>query len=219
MMQISNMKKAALAFAAAGLMASASAHADSLLLDQDVNTLLAFTVDVSGLTKSVETGVFNVANQTTGASFLAFCSELLQGVAVGAVTTGLEFSPTGVIPVAVQTLYNQSYSLVNPTSAVEVAGFQIALWEAMDNGDLYSGAVQNWAGKTGSATETEALDQAWIYLQALADGDPATGSYQLTNWSNGTSQDIIEAKIPEPTSLALGALGLAGLSIVRRRKS
>ena len=78
MMQISNMKKAALAFAAAGLMASASAHADSLLLDQDVNTLLAFTVDVSGLSKSVETGVFNVANQTTGGSFLAFCSELLQ---------------------------------------------------------------------------------------------------------------------------------------------
>mgnify|MGYP000349593722 CR=1 FL=1 len=35
MMQISNMKKAALAFAAAGLMASASAHADSLLLHGD----------------------------------------------------------------------------------------------------------------------------------------------------------------------------------------
>ena len=27
-----------------------------------MNTLLAFTVDVSGLTKSVETGVFNVAD-------------------------------------------------------------------------------------------------------------------------------------------------------------
>ncbi len=219
MMQISNMKKAALAFAAAGLMASASAHADSLLLDQDVNTLLAFTVDVSSVSKSVETGVFNVANQTTGGSFLAFCSELLQGVAVEAVTTGLEFSPSGVVPAAVQTLYNQSFSLVNPTSAVEVAGFQIALWEAMDDGDLFGGALQNWAGKTGSVTESEALDQAWIYLTALADGDPATASYKLTNWGNALSQDIIEAKIPEPTSMALGALGLAGLSFVRRRKS
>lgn len=219
MMHISNMKKAALAFAAAGLMASASAHADSLLLDQDVNTLLAFTVDVSGLSKSVETGVFNVANQTTGGSFLAFCSELLQGVSVDAVTTGLEFSPSGAVPAAVQTLYNQSFSLVNPTSAVEVAGFQIALWEAMDDGDLFGGALQNWAGKTGSVTESEALDQAWIYLTALADGDPATASYKLTNWGNALSQDIIEAKIPEPTSMALGALGLAGLSLVRRRKS
>lgn len=219
MMQISNMKKAALAFAAAGLMASASAHADSLLLDQDVNTLLAFTVDVSSVSKSVETGVFNVANQTTGGSFLAFCSELLQGVAVEAVTTGLEFSPSGVVPAAVQTLYNQSFSLVNPTSAVEVAGFQIALWEAMDDGDLFGGALQNWAGKTGSVTESEALDQAWIYLTALADGDPSTASYKLTNWGNALSQDIIEAKIPEPTSMALGALGLAGLSFVRRRKS
>jgi MYXO-CTERM domain-containing protein len=68
-------------------------------------------------------------------------------------------------------------------------------------------------------TESEALDQAWIYLTALADGDPATASYKLTNWGNALSQDIIEAKIPEPTSMALGALGLAGLSLVRRRKS
>ena len=142
-----------------------------------------------------------------------------QGVSVDAVTTGLEFSPSGAVPAAVQTLYNQSFSLVNPTSAVEVAGFQIALWEALDDGDLFGGALQNWAGKTGSVTESEALDQAWIYLTALADGDPATASYKLTNWGNALSQDIIEAKIPEPTSMALGALGLAGLSLVRRRKS
>ena len=119
-------KKAALALAAAGLMASASAHADPLLLDQDQNTLMAFNVSVGGTTHSVDTGVFNVVNQTTNSGFVAFCYELLQGVSVDAVTTGLEFVAGSTVPAAVQTLYNQSYSLVNPTSAVEVAGFQIA---------------------------------------------------------------------------------------------
>lgn len=219
MMHQSIFKKAALAFAAAGLMASASAHADSLLLDQDQNTLMAFNVSVGGTTHSVDTGVFNVVNQTTNSGFVAFCYELLQGVSVDAVTTGLEFVAGSTVPAAVQTLFNQTFSQVHLNNAAEVAGFQIALWEALDDGDLQTGNLQGWAGKNGAVGESEALDNAWIYLQTLAGGDPATASYKLTTWSNGTSQDLIEAKIPEPTTLALGALGLAGLSVVRRRKS
>jgi hypothetical protein len=72
-------KKSALALAAVGLFASASAQADSLVIEQDINAL-AFTVSVGAMQDDVVAGVFNVDNLTTGTSFLAFCFELLQGV-------------------------------------------------------------------------------------------------------------------------------------------
>lgn len=225
MKQLPMIKKAALAFAAAGLMASATAHADTLLLDQDVNTLLAFTVDAAGQSKSIDTGLFNVSNLTTGDAFVAFCAELLQGVSVQAVTTGLDFTSSASTSAAVKTLFDQSFSTLNLTSAAEVGGFQIALWELLeDDGDLTTGNYSNWVGKTGSAAEASALTIAWIELQAVADGDPTTGNYSLTHWASSLSQDLIQAStgggaVPEPTTLALGALGLAGLSAVRRRKS
>jgi len=225
-------KKAALALAAVGMLASAAAHADSLVVDQP--STLGFKVDVAGATRSIDTGLLNVTDTTTGSSFLAFCYELLQGLSVAAFTSGETYTPGANLSPAVQTLYNQSFGSLNLTSAVEVAGFQIALWEALDNSDLSSGTLNNWTGAhTGSALpadqqaiadETEALDNAWLYLQKLTQNYPAPGNFALTTWSSPNSQDLIQAstatnRVPEPTTLMLGALGLAGLSAVRRRKS
>ena len=118
----------AMALAAAGLLASAPAHADTLAMELDINSLMGFKVDVNGTgTKTVDTGVFNVSNATTGSSFLAFCYELLQGLSVAAFTSGETYTPGANLSPAVQTLYNQSFGSLTLTSAVEVAGFQIAL--------------------------------------------------------------------------------------------
>ena len=221
-MMHTTLKKAALALAAAGLLASAPAHADTLAMELDINSLMGFKVDVNGTgTKTVDTGVFNVSNATTGSSFLAFCYELLQGVNVNALN-GMTFSPSSVIPGAVQTLFNQSYAEVHFDNAVEVAGFQIALWETLDDNNLNTGALSNWAGATNSADEGDALFNAEIFLDRVVSGGANTGNYQLTVWQSPDSQDVIQASaaaIPEPTSLMLGALGLAGLSLVRRRKA
>lgn len=215
-------KKAALALAAAGLMASVPAHADTLAMELDINSLMGFKVDVNGTgTKTVDTGVFNVSNATTGSSFLAFCYELLQGINSNALN-GMPFDASSVIPAAVQTLFNQSYAEVHFDNAVEVAGFQIALWETLDDNNLNTGNLSNWGGATNSADEGDALFNAEIFLDRVANGGANTGNYQLTIWQSPDSQDIIQASaaaIPEPTSLMLGALGLAGLSLVRRRKA
>ena len=216
------LKKAALALAAAGLMASVPAHADTLAMELDINSLMGFKVDVNGTgTKTVDTGVFNVSNATTGSSFLAFCYELLQGINSNALN-GMPFDASSVIPAAVQTLFNQSYAEVHFDNAVEVAGFQIALWETLDDNNLNTGNLSNWGGATNSADEGDALFNAEIFLDRVANGGASTGNYQLTIWQSPDSQDIIQAStaaIPEPTSLMLGALGLAGLSLVRRRKA
>ena len=216
------LKKAALALAAAGLMASVPAHADTLATELDINSLMGFTVDTANAGPlTVDTGVLNVTNLSTGSSFLAFCYELLQGVSVNTLT-GLPFDASSVIPAAVQTLFNQSYAEVHFDNAVEVAGFQIALWETLDDNNLNTGNLSNWGGATNSADEGDALFNAEIFLDRVANGDPSTGNYQLTIWQSPDSQDVIQASaaaIPEPTSLMLGALGLAGLSLVRRRKA
>jgi len=218
-------KKAALALAAAGMLASASAHAESLVMAPDQDVLLGFNVDVVGVagttTHQVDTTVFDI----NSGSFAAFCYELLAGISNAALTTGTDFTAGTSVPTAVQTLFNQSYSLVHLNSAVEVAGFQIALWEALDDGDLEAGNLKNWVGIPDAvhtaADLSEARDIAWVYLENLRGGAPTTGSFALTTWSSDSSQDLISAapsnKVPEPTTLMLGALGLAGLSVVRRR--
>jgi len=222
MMHAPIFKKAALALAAAGLMASVPAHADTLATELDINSLMGFTVDTASAGPlAVDTGILNVSNLSTGGSFLAFCYELLQGINSNALN-GLPFDASSVIPAAVQTLFNQSYAEVHFDNAVEVAGFQIALWETLDDNNLNTGNFSNWAGATNSADEGDALFNAEIFLDRVANGGANTGNYQLTIWQSPDSQDIIQAStaaIPEPTSLMLGALGLAGLSLVRRRKA
>lgn len=217
-------KKSAVALAAVGLFASASAQADSLVLEQDINSL-AFTVNVGGVQDDVVAGVFNVNNLTSGTSFLAFCFELLQGVGVGALTPpGLEFSASNAVNANTQALFNQSYATLDFTDASALAGFQIALWETLDDGNLSTGSYQNWVGDTGSFEEDLALLVADTFLGNIAAGAPATGNYKLTSWLNGSSQDLIQATpatgtVPEPATALLGALGLAGIAAVRRRKA
>lgn len=218
------LKKSALALAAVGLFASASAQADSLVLAQDINAL-AFSVDVGGTPDDVVAGVFNVNNLTTNTSFLAFCFELLQGVGVGTLTPpGLEFAKGSAVNASTQALFNQSYGSLDFSDAAQLAGFQIALWETLDDNNLGTGAYRNWAGDTGSADEDLALLVADAFLDKIVSAAPASGNYKLNTWLNASSQDLIQAvpattTVPEPATALLGALGLAGMAALRRRKA
>jgi hypothetical protein len=167
-------KKSALALAAVGLLPALPPRR-LLVIEQDINSL-AFTVNVSGTQDDVVAGVFNVDNLTTGTSFLAFCFELLQGVNVNALTPRVSSLPR-------QHGQCRSADPVQPEllkprfqRRLEVAGFQIALWETLDDKSLTSGSYQNWAGDTGSIEEDLALIVAETFLDNITLGAPGTGN-------------------------------------------
>jgi hypothetical protein len=144
------------------------------VIEQDINSL-AFTVNVSGTQDDVVAGVFNVDNLTTGTSFLAFCFELLQGVNVNALTPRVSsFSTARPMPICRPC----STRAIKPRfqRRLEVAGFQIALWETLDDKSLTSGSYQNWAGDTGSIEEDLALIVAETFLDNITLGAPGTGN-------------------------------------------
>jgi hypothetical protein len=98
------------------------------------------------------------------------------------------------------------------------AGLQLAIWEVLydTNYDLTSGSF-----RVTSAT-TDALNYGATYLQSLTN---AGGSYTsaTATWLDapaGAGQDQITANpVPEPATILLMGVGLAGLTTRRRRQT
>lgn len=211
-------KTGLVAVALAGLFATSAARANSLdLLVQDYdgnNVGVNFTLN--GTATSNLAGLLK-ATASTGSSFLAFCMELLQGIAPTAVTYT---STTQGINSDMQKLFNTGYASLGLTSKLnynQLAGFQIALWETQDDKNLVTGNYANWSAP-GSV-----LAYAQSFLDGL--GGTATGNYQLTAWTSPSHQDIIQATpvtggtVPEPATALLAGLGLAGIALLRRRQA
>lgn len=110
------------------------------------------------------------------------------------------------------------------TSATKSAGFQLALWEVMnDDGVLTSGNVRI-TGRTSDAVAAAASS----LLGALGSWSQGT-SYDLTFYASDAFQDYISATpstvipaavapVPEPEGYALMLAGIAMLGLIVRRR-
>lgn len=220
----------ALAAASAIAFMSSPAMADFLQVDSRQVPSYTYTVDINGASSPVSARYYNVTNLDTTDSFIAFCIEMGADVTTSAWNGTADMTPTATSDAAfpqsvvgIQSLYDQRFGSLNLTSSVEVAAFQLALWELTDTTntgtDFFgTGAFRNYAGNQ------DAIALATDWLTNLSDPTPNVDTYDLTAWMGGATQDMISAargaSVPEPGTLALlGLAGIAGLGVTRRKKA
>ncbi|MFN6993342.1 MAG: PEP-CTERM sorting domain-containing protein [Aquincola tertiaricarbonis] len=195
--------------AAAALLAVSAAHADDLSVNRAYYTpdgKLAGGLAISPA-GTEGPGLFESQNLTTGTSFLAYCVEQSQG-ATSAVHSYVASAFSG--PAEVQELYDRFFDTSILTQAGAVA-FQLALWELTGGTEVADFTFVSVAG-----AKTTALD--WL-ITVRADNDPFAQKYTLTQWSNATYQDVLQATpVPEPETYALMLAGLGAVGLMARRR-
>jgi hypothetical protein len=190
-------------------------------------TLIACAVLLSAITASFAQGTVNFANTSTtlittntptGSGNMAGLNQYRIGLYVGALGTAessLSLAGYGTnSPIAGRMNANGAGSFTLPSpgypTSVQIA-FQVRGWS------LGSGTSYEEAFAAGALTGTSALGVTTpgggLVLPGLIFGDGSTDAN-----GNRTVGGFAMTVVPEPSSIALGLLGLGAIALFRRRK-
>lgn len=160
---------------------------------------------------------------TTGqmGMFTAFCLDIshwLQSSGSYSTTTTPftnSYSVSQAAMARIQALFDANYASVVLTNAVQAAGFQVALWNALYDADWNAGSGV-FAVKDGTSGATA---QATAYLTAAANylgGQKYNMTFLQANSYNQNLITVAPVPLPAAGGLLLAALG--GLALLRKRR-
>jgi len=185
---------------------------------------------------SVGDALFNGNSNPANLFFRFFCIDLYQP-ATGAVTdyVASQYNSNSAMQKLFDVAYpNESlgdffdgtsktsfgaFSTIGTYSAIEYStAFQLAVWEL-----VYENSGSSFSLDDGKLTDATTGNAHKIANDWLSQVNNYTGStsqnWQLYSFQSGTNQDFVAARyVPEPGTLLLAGLGLAGLAMTSRRR-